>query len=1418
MIKNTNMSGLPPNSLVSKTISAVEVFCENELLIETNTQIRLDTPNLLVNFQPFDQYIRNLVFGADLAYPFDRTTANITQNLVNGAVNITESFNNDGTYEVENVFCSNMDARQSYILDGLITKCPCISISSSNSIRFGTTGNITYTSNNSTLSLGDYIYNILNRTDDKNNVPDPEVPYTGTEYDISNFGTFHTNRLITSNIKTSSNVHVGYREPIFDIISDSAINLQIYGQTDVNIASNIYIGSGDLNLKDYVYSFLDEKLDDFDLEIVPLSGVEISFTLSKFSNIPYGNTFEYDLDFMIIDANSNPPPHFGDFSSNLILRSIRNDNSHSQSEIFHSFGDLTTGQFYDIYCSITNTKTNTVTLYKALESDIPTIPVKERYTLTIDTDRNVSVDSETVRGLNLKHNWTFGFDEELTHDISSLDSNIQITDGNYSRITVACEIQYMSGETTVFTIPTDEPIILIIDNNFQYIPYIYIKLVDEDPYVVVNSNNENNENIVTWEWTYPVEIVNTDLTIRSNLINEEYRFAPPKQYRVESYELSEYGFTRTSNYNYTLPIPVVSIESITSSDNGFTMKIKVNRDDPEQYSIDTSGIGSPELTYLALTNQYIIPTTNLDGHTFTNLNYENQLLRTGDEQHCFVQVKDDYNLVGSNTSNVILTFDVLVVLPEIDENKSRAINYDNIEIVWNSNILNDSTDMKYDIYRDNILIESEIQDRYNDNNLTQGNNYNYFIRKTSNFLYEDSSIVNISIERDFSINISKMDSSTVNKVNVEFNHSSNIETYFDRLDIWAGALYIDFISHGFNHIYRNYNYHELISDPPDKKLDDTLTLYNYKQVQSFDICQFGTGYSFNIIDDEINDDTDLLQISIIFRLFVKGGGEYRLRSEPLQKIGLYNQISPNVVRLKKNFDSKFTQIYYVEEEGITAYLNGDPDSTTTEWKMTEKTTGVMIETLDRNIGYNVYLTVTFHEDVILTNKQFFIERIKYGVNGAPNQVYTSNKITIQATYSPILRFKQGQVRTLEVVDENEMYLLIYQNNTDVSFEWENRIDPPELGNYWNSSPGSKKNERVIAYGAYTGRIPIGPFPIARINDSEQQGVKVKINYGVLVHPQIVEKYIDLPTFSWSEIAHQYLWHIEEFQPTNEPNKITLKMYYSQLYTNLIAGGKTVFTWTSTGGVVTGSELSPGLESGSKQITLPYNTDAPHMPDVTISWSITPPPHNTAVPVTYFIKTNELDEFYNFSPYEHFIEVKIVTPFIIFHLDSDAQPPNYFFENDDPDFDFAYKYVFQSMETKKYYYNDESDLPPPSGFNITELPIVLSIETITVYYKLLQPEDTIVDDYDPLEYQGYEQMISEFEEAFNMWDPEIYLDNGTNNGGLPPHIIFQYKMSESFPGKDVSGYFPSRTYKMLIVVKHSKFFEDTKVVFTMQTPS
>lgn len=45
------------NTLISKTIDAVEIFSNSNLTLETNTQIRFNTSNLLINFIPFDQFI-----------------------------------------------------------------------------------------------------------------------------------------------------------------------------------------------------------------------------------------------------------------------------------------------------------------------------------------------------------------------------------------------------------------------------------------------------------------------------------------------------------------------------------------------------------------------------------------------------------------------------------------------------------------------------------------------------------------------------------------------------------------------------------------------------------------------------------------------------------------------------------------------------------------------------------------------------------------------------------------------------------------------------------------------------------------------------------------------------------------------------------------------------------------------------------------------------------------------------------------------------------------------------------------------------------------------------------------------------------------------------------------------------------------
>jgi hypothetical protein len=56
------------NTLISKTIDAVEIFSNSNLTLETNTQIQFNTSNLLVNFIPLDQFIKHIVFVVSLKH------------------------------------------------------------------------------------------------------------------------------------------------------------------------------------------------------------------------------------------------------------------------------------------------------------------------------------------------------------------------------------------------------------------------------------------------------------------------------------------------------------------------------------------------------------------------------------------------------------------------------------------------------------------------------------------------------------------------------------------------------------------------------------------------------------------------------------------------------------------------------------------------------------------------------------------------------------------------------------------------------------------------------------------------------------------------------------------------------------------------------------------------------------------------------------------------------------------------------------------------------------------------------------------------------------------------------------------------------------------------------------------------------
>ena len=407
------------NNLYSKTIDAVEIFSNSNLLLETNTQIQFNTPQLLINFIPFDEFIKNIVFeNAITTPPFDRNSANIQDNGNPAARDLTKAYDNNATLTVDNVYCSNISANGSKVDIGGTSKYHCVTLSTSNNLILRNTSdhnNIEYNSNNNLSSLSNYIYHVLNNTLFTEDDLTANAYTLANARDISSFGTYFTNKIITSNVYTSNVGDSGGNESILGISSDSAVNLHIYQDAGAslyadglrNIAENIIL-SDDVtssNLKDYIYSFLDETVV-YQLEMsgrgnpgVDITLDNITFTRRITGTPPFiTDPFTYNIVFKIYEYGTDPsstdptPPESGHGSEpTLDDKSVGYTSSTDVGFTDLIFTGLTAGTFYSIYADITNNVTNTTVNNIGVAYEIPTIMPQTIQSIILTHDDRIEI-------------------------------------------------------------------------------------------------------------------------------------------------------------------------------------------------------------------------------------------------------------------------------------------------------------------------------------------------------------------------------------------------------------------------------------------------------------------------------------------------------------------------------------------------------------------------------------------------------------------------------------------------------------------------------------------------------------------------------------------------------------------------------------------------------------------------------------------------------------------------------------------------------------------------------------------------------------------------------------------------------------------------------------------------------------------
>lgn len=438
------------NNLYSKTIDAVEIFSNSNLLLETNTQIQFNTPQLLINFIPFDEFIKKIVFQTDITQ-LTRDTANIQDNGNPAARDLTEAYNNNATLTVDNVYCSNISANNSKVdIDGT-SKYHCVTLSTSNNLILRNTSdynNIEYNSNNNLSSLSNYIYHILNNTTFTQDDLTANTNNLANARDISSFGTYFTNKIITSNVYTSSVGDSTGKESILGISSDSAVNLHIYQDAGAsldadglrNIASNIILSddSTSSNLKDYIYSFLDETVV-YQLEMSGTGNPGVNITLD---NITFTRTitgtppfitdpFTYNIVFKIYEYDASETPTQP--GPNVVNPSSPNTEPTLDDKVANvaisstetkTFTGLTAGTFYSIYADITNNVTNTTVNNIGVAYEIPTIMPQTIQSIILTRDNRIEIIftrhpmTQSIDGLIT----TFSIKEDST---SFIDTNLR---------------------------------------------------------------------------------------------------------------------------------------------------------------------------------------------------------------------------------------------------------------------------------------------------------------------------------------------------------------------------------------------------------------------------------------------------------------------------------------------------------------------------------------------------------------------------------------------------------------------------------------------------------------------------------------------------------------------------------------------------------------------------------------------------------------------------------------------------------------------------------------------------------------------------------------------------------------------------------------------------------------------------------
>ena len=647
------------SNIINKEIDVVHLRSESDLVLETNTQIKLSTNNILINYVPFDEYIRKVVFDTAIV---SSGISSVIHNTWTGDVDEPDNTKIDLTTNtseliVDEIHTSGIFSTHSHINNNV----HFINLSAATNVQLlnlSNSSNIIYNHQGTAYSLSNYIYKVINTPVSHTPVtlsPDTAPP-SDTRTGIDTLGTYVGNKILTNKL-TTTDVTIGGSEPILELNSATAINFMtdVYStEGDVNAGSNILFGS--LSLDSLVKSQLDEN-GAITIGAAMSSGQDIGMELTLLSH-NNGYTFEYDVVFNLYEDDDVGGTVVSTIPRRITLPAFL------PLDLGY-FTGLSAGNFYTVLGTFTNTRTGTIVenievtggqnIATIRNVVINSVVVKNENTITITfVPHNTYVadwssSEKRIKFLVSINGYTGEVDTGITQDMSQStpDQSTKTYDLSLSSIPSYGNSGILRVDET--SKKTDSHYINVISNHFEVSTFEMSQTLELTPFTFSAPTNAPSLNInygsKQLTWTHTNNSIDDKLSTITFELQKDSAIIQNNTDTYYSIQTDSSGIwkVRAKNVYEQASADSNTITIISPSFNIGTISPNGNR----TFNIGISNVNANRTYKLEDNGLYgKLPTTGFGTHTSISTN----ILTVG--THVFqIKLTDELGLYATQTSN-----------------------------------------------------------------------------------------------------------------------------------------------------------------------------------------------------------------------------------------------------------------------------------------------------------------------------------------------------------------------------------------------------------------------------------------------------------------------------------------------------------------------------------------------------------------------------------------------------------------------------------------------------------------------------------------------------------------------------------------------------------------------------------------------